>query len=315
MRRLLPISLSVSGVRHGARLERRPTSFVPCGVPPVVRPVAKGTSGPARGTTAAVSALLAMGAVLGCGGLGSGQLHGPTASEGGAGTAEGAGGEFVDSAGEILARTAMTYATCRTYRDRGWVEFAAADGEESALEYRWFSTAFVRGEHFRFEHRYRFGREGRWYRHIIHWPPPSGVRTWSDAEPKIAAEASIDSAVGRLTGVTAAAAHSIPRLLLPDRISGNSFGELVSARRLPDGSIRGAQCYRIRGMLGGWAPVDVWIDGDRFLILRIVDFDEHAGVSKKQITTFIPEVNVRIPPEDLRFARVDVGEAWRALHW
>ena len=55
------------------------------------------------------------------------------------------------TAEEVLQRTARRYASCKSYRDSGFVNSVEIDAKGKKVTERRFTTAFIRPDRFRFE--------------------------------------------------------------------------------------------------------------------------------------------------------------------
>ena len=120
------------------------------------------------------------------------------------------------SAKQIIDRMAEVYAGCNSYRDSGSVKTQFI-GENNFLTEKTFKTAFVRHDRFRFEYREEMFNVRS--RNII-WSNGKDVQTWWDVRPGVEKAKSLDMAVAGATGVSSSSAHTVPRLLLPDEVSG-----------------------------------------------------------------------------------------------
>src|SRR5215471_10092195 len=112
---------------------------------------------------------------------------------------------------QILARMADVYANCSSYRDEGKVV--------SAFEELSFATIFERPSRFRYE----YTRSGpRSDRYVIWRTAPGETQSWWTIRSN-SPNQSMNMAIASATGVSAATSHNIPRLLMPDEVTGFSF--------------------------------------------------------------------------------------------
>ena len=115
-------------------------------------------------------------------------------------------------------------------------------------------------------------------------------------------------------GVSGGSSVRIPGLLLP-----RSVGEgpsIIAAERIQDGSDRGVPCFRIRGKsqktpytltMGAQVltvqdeSITLWIDRATLLLRKFEDKKTFDTYNSESITTYMPEIDVEIPPEQLTF--------------
>jgi outer membrane lipoprotein-sorting protein len=202
------------------------------------------------------------------------------------------------SAQQILDKAASTYATCKSYRDSGVVtnDFGphnATDRYPRHVDVKPFRTAFVRPDQFRFE--YDDLTPDKPY---IVWAKGRDVRKWWHIKPGVEKLSSLDDGLAGATGVSSGSAHTIPVLLLPDRLSGAKLSAMTDLTRLPDETLDGTPCFKLQGKYGfGKQPRTVWFEKATFLIRRIA---EGTGLAKST-TDYRPEVNKEIPAKELEF--------------
>jgi outer membrane lipoprotein-sorting protein len=188
---------------------------------------------------------------------------------------------------QILARMADVYANCVSYRDEGKVV--------SPYEEISFATLFERPSRFRFE----YSRSGpRADRYVIWRTAPGEAQSWWTIR-RDAPNQSLNMAIATATGVSAASSHHIPRLLMPDEVSGFSFAldnwvDVASAEEEP---VNGRVCYKLSGHYPAspTMPVTLWVDKETFLVRKV--FSNSATV------TYSPELNVEIEQSTFQFLR------------
>ncbi|MBN9520994.1 hypothetical protein J0H58_21140 [bacterium] len=235
---------------------------------------------------------------------------------------------------QVLAALAEVYATCATYQDAGAVVTRfIKPGHDSYGTTKPFATAFVRPDRFRFEHRHRHLDNGPWDRYLV-WADGADVRTWWGTTPGVEWPESLDLALAGATGVSGGAAQTVPGLLLPDRDAGRRLTELAELRLLGDESLGGVACYRLAGRFptdppdpeeearereefirltgrppqrAEHSPLTLWVDRGTFLLRRIDESVRFETFRTETVTTYEPQVGVRIPEEDLRFDPPTVG--------
>jgi outer membrane lipoprotein-sorting protein len=185
---------------------------------------------------------------------------------------------------QILARMADVYASCTSYRDEGKVV--------SPYEEISFVTFFERPSLFRFEYR----RSGpRADRYVIWRTAPGDAHSWWTIRDS--SNQSMSMAIATATGVSAASSHNIPRLLMPDEVTGFSFAldNWVDGTEVQEESVNGRICYKLSGHypLSPTTPVTLWVDKETFLVRKI--FSNSATV------TYSPQLNVPIEQSTFQF--------------
>jgi len=202
---------------------------------------------------------------------------------------------------EVVDRMANVYATCASYRDKGFVTDTFFRKGSTEVEKTPFSTAFVRPDRFRFEYRDQFPSSARWYRHIIH-SDASGTRTWGDpCESGVVQEKSLELAIGGFAGVSGGSSDRVPSMLLPSKDSCGAT-DLFQLKRLPDENLDGAACYRIEGMNDLGEVESLWIDQQSMLLRRIDESCAFPDFRVETETTYEPEIGVTITQRELNFA-------------
>jgi outer membrane lipoprotein-sorting protein len=212
----------------------------------------------------------------------------------------------------ILLKMARVYRNCRSYRDSGEVRTTLLTDGGRAGSDRPFSTAFVRPDRFRFQ----FTDPGLGERSsaYIVWTDGGEVRSWWDAKPGIRNAGTLQEGLGVAAGISGGSSNRVPALLLP-----GSVGEgppVIAAERIQDGSDRGVPCFRIKGK-GQRTPytlkmgaqtltvqdesITLWIDRATLLLRKVEDRKTFDSYSSESITTYTPEIDVEIPPEQLAF--------------
>jgi len=186
---------------------------------------------------------------------------------------------------QILSRMADVYANCTSYRDEGKVV--------SRFEEISFATLFERPSRFRYE----YTRSGpRSDRYVIWRTAPGDAQSWWTIRPD-SPNQSMSMAIAAATGISAASSHNIPRLLMPDEVTGFSFAldNWVDNAGVEEESVSGNVCYKLSGHypLSPTMPVTLWVDKESFLVRRI--FSNGATV------TYSPQLNVPIDQSTFQF--------------
>lgn len=228
----------------------------------------------------------------------------------------------------ILEAVAEAYASCSTYRDSGQVttRYLHPEGQPSRTSTRPFSTAFRRPDRFRFEFRSRHCIEGEWKRYII-WADGPAVQTWWDVNPGRKQPPSLARALGAAAGVSGLSAHTVPALLMPDRVRRSWLTALVDLASIEDALLGDVACYRLSGRIrprsvapaelegrskdllaspgrmepAEHSPVTVWIDGNGLLVRRIEYARQYQTYRTEHVTEYTPAVGVDLSDEDLSF--------------
>ena len=208
---------------------------------------------------------------------------------------------------EVMDRTVETYEKCGTYRDSGVMTrtFRTAEGTQQE-ESQTFATVFERPYRFRFQ-----CREGE-HLYII-YADAATIRAWWGHQEGVQPMRSLDDAIGRAVGPSNGASHTIPRLLMPDRVHGRSLAELRGLARLTDAMLEHVPCYRITGTVRTGAPYTVWIDRSTFLVRRIDVEHESSDFSAIDRTVYSPELNPDLGDEELHLNAPAAKPSGRAL--
>ena len=195
------------------------------------------------------------------------------------------------------------YTECKSYRDSGTIvtQFIGQD-----LDHREsFETRFVRGVAFRFAFQ-RVEGESRG-KPFIAWSDGKATRRWSFVDSSLHDDESLGWALAHAGALTSINTMSVPRLLLPNEISGTSLAALGEARYEADELLGSRNCLRIVGRDQFGNPRTVWIDRESHLILKMLSSSDHDGLKTETTTTFIPEVNATIDSAELAFNPPESG--------
>ena len=194
------------------------------------------------------------------------------------------------TAAEILRRTAQSYASCKSYRDTGTVT-SVGQNYRSTLR---FQTAFARPDRFRFEYNTSKDDPDGPTRHVV-WTRGGKAFSWWTVDPKVIEEDSLAMAVAGATGVSSMSAHTVPRLLMPGKVTGWAVTDLVSPRLLGTEPVDGAVCFEIEGHDWRGGTVTMWITKRSYLIRKI----QHRHQSKQDhfvdTTVYQPELDINLP--------------------
>jgi len=203
-----------------------------------------------------------------------------------------------------------TYAACRSYRDSGVVRVRGSIEGGSFGSSVEFATAFVRPAPFRFEFSGGGLGDGS-ERSVFFWDGEQALALLP-GEASGRPVGSLQEALEAAFGITAGASLRVPGLLLPRLLGGGV--PLVSPQRLEDDTVNGRVCVRVRGKsratpyqrTSGAVTVTVedesvtlWIDRERLLLLKVEEDAQLSTYRALTVTTYSPEVDVPIPPENL----------------
>ncbi|MGI6461710.1 MAG: hypothetical protein ACOX5J_16750 [Candidatus Hydrogenedentales bacterium] len=193
---------------------------------------------------------------------------------------------------EVMGRSVEAYESCASYRDSGVMTRTFRTAGETQKESQAFSTVFQRPDRFRFQ-----CQEGD--RRYIVYADAGTIRAWWGHQEGAQPMQSLDDAIGRAVGPSNGASHTIPRLLMPDRIHGRSLAELHGLTRLSDALLEDLPCYRISGSLRTGALYTVWIDRTTFLVRRIDAEHVSPDYSTSDCTVYFPELNPELADQEL----------------
>jgi outer membrane lipoprotein-sorting protein len=216
---------------------------------------------------------------------------------------------------QIVELAKRAYARCDSYRDSGVVITTFVSEESQWTAEKPFTTAFVRPDGFRLE--FKDKSLGDPPPISIIWAAGDDVRTWSDLEPGVETPANLARALAAATGTSQGVSYRVPSMLLAgDAPTGKPPLDLNYAMRVGDEDEAGHGCFRIRGQsirtprtLGEGEQavvlqentVTIWIDKQSYLVRRVEETNVYETFRTDMVTTYSPEINVRIPSEELEF--------------
>lgn len=206
------------------------------------------------------------------------------------------------TAGDILARMAMAYADCESYRDSGEVHSVIDMGTAKIEAKQRFSTAFRRPDSFKFEF-----REKPWYggdeKHYVVWGNGQGFKTWWTVTPQVKQYDTIGVAIAGPTGVSHGSAYRVPMLLLGTGRSPESLLGVGNPILLEDEEIEGIDCYVIEGKRDSEDVTKLWIEKGSLGLRKVVEkksFSEE-GFTSVTTTTYSPRFEVSLDPSVFTF--------------
>ena len=206
------------------------------------------------------------------------------------------------SAETIINRMREAYANCTNYQDTGVRSVTYTQNSiNTSTDQLSFSTAFVRSERFRFEHKDLLIPSQPSY---IIWRNGEDVLSWWDIVPGIQTQDSLSMAIAGATGVSQGLAVTIPSLLIPDQVG--LYYIIPDAQRLQDAVVDGVNCYRIIDTSGS----TYWIDAKTYFIRRIEAYS--IDFSAIIVTMYNPIVDGTVSDDALAFnpplANGDMGD-------
>jgi len=207
------------------------------------------------------------------------------------------------TAKQIITQMAGAYGACKSYCDTGMVKTIFFTDDDTSIDKKPFTTAFVRPDRLRFEYSFTHPIPGSQPKRHIVWAKGKDVRVWWDLEPGIQKKASLNVALGGATGASSGSAHTIPKLLMPEEIEGAGVAELHQLRRMADTLLEDVACYRIEGKhkASDGEPMTLWISKQTFLIHRIDSSYKFDDFRTEETTTYEPQVDVAIDESKLAF--------------
>jgi outer membrane lipoprotein-sorting protein len=200
---------------------------------------------------------------------------------------------------EILGRAERAYATCKTYKDSGFVRTVILPKEgENVVSEKPFTTAFVRPDRLRFEYK-ETKPQGHAMRYLIRMQGEEVV-SWWDIRPGVTTEESLPLALAKATGVSGGSAHIVPSLLLPDGRLGARATDLKEPKRIADDRQDGVDCFRVEGRFGN-ATRTLWIAKDTSLLRRVDQTMQAADLHIVSTTIYEASAGDEISPKLLEF--------------
>lgn len=213
------------------------------------------------------------------------------------------------SADEVIARMVKVYETCQSYRDEGVVETEIM----GVMEKKPFSTYFVRPNLFRYEfthfaHPWGIGPK---HRYVVWWDAKT-IRSWWTVKPATQTHDSFGSAIAGPTGISGKSASRIPSLLVPGTHWGSGFKLVKGSILLGEESIDEILCYKIEFSHRSNELVStVWIDKQRFVLLKIIEVGKAGEMKFQTLTTYQPIIDAAIDPTvfDFEPPRAGINES------
>lgn len=200
---------------------------------------------------------------------------------------------------QIMDKMVSVYASCGSYADEGEVRTTFLENSGPRTVVKAFSTAFVRPSRFRFE----FEETSRTDRsnHYIVWRDESSIKSWWSLKPDIRTFESLEFALAGATGVSSGAAINAPSLLMSNLGDTHRIQSLSQLKLTGEENVAGQTAFRIEGRDLRNNLLTIWIDKERFLLLKIRETKKFERFETDQTMTYRPQINPNISPEKLAF--------------
>lgn len=210
---------------------------------------------------------------------------------------------FPQAARDVLNLVARTYSSCESYQDEGKATTTYILNNNKRITEKPFSTAFVRqGSRLRYEYTELMPGNGRVSRYLI-WLNGDQVKTWWTAKPRVAIGASFDEAISAAAGVSGLSSSIVPTLLMPARMSHNTFDNYLDFQIGKPKVIEEVSVISIIGTLSmGPVKITYWV-GVRDHLIRVVEWAEKPSreYTVQNVLTYSPTLNRPVPPSKLVF--------------
>jgi outer membrane lipoprotein-sorting protein len=200
---------------------------------------------------------------------------------------------------QILDKMVSVYASCNSYADEGRVEtifFQNSGRTWTAVKP--FSTAFVRPSRFRFEFENTDTNRGS---HYVVWRDETSIKSWWTIKPEVRMWEGLGFALGAAAGVSSLSSLNVPSMLMQDLRATDRLGSLSGLKLAGEESFANKSAYRIEGKDRRDSLLTIWIDKERFVLLKIYETRKFEDFHTEQTTTYQPQVNIEISPDKLAF--------------
>ena len=199
------------------------------------------------------------------------------------------------SAQQILDKMVSVYASCSSYRDKGQAKEVWRNGR---VTLRPFSTAFIRPSQFRYE--FQEESELRSSDYVV-WQSGATVKSWWTVKGLRSYE-TLDESLAAATGVSRGSSIQVPSMIFGDLHDTHRIQKLSQLTLIDEEVVSGRQAYQIKGLDLRNHEMTIWIDKEKFLLLKTFEVVQvPSGLTAEQTTTYQPEVNIAIAPEQLAF--------------
>jgi outer membrane lipoprotein-sorting protein len=207
-------------------------------------------------------------------------------------------GATTPSPREIMDKMVSVYATCHSYADEGEVRTTFI-GNSPRTVVRPFSTAYVRPSHFRFE--FSDPDVNDRSSHYIVWRDESSIKSWWSIKPETRNFELLSLAIAAATGVSGGSAINVPSMLMSDLGDFHRIQSLSQLKLAGEEEVAGKPAFKIEGRDRQNKLLTIWIDKDRFLILKIHETRKLERFEAEQTTNYRPQINASISPKQLAF--------------
>lgn len=198
------------------------------------------------------------------------------------------------TAQSIIEKMASQYANASSYQDSGVVEDVEGQGKGTRKTAITFKTFFARPHFFRFEWTDRLALMLGERLNVLWNDGKQTYGYYSWEETGVEKKEDLSMGIAGATGVSRAAAHIIPTLLL-EEVAGFRLTETLNVKLLREEEFEGEECYLVRGYHPHNFPIDMWISKRDFL-LRKVRKPHDDGTFAEDIRRDI-KLNGQIPVE------------------
>jgi hypothetical protein len=162
---------------------------------------------------------------------------------------------------DVLDRLRATYSSAQAYRDGGRVVVTSRADRGHEATTSWFRTSFVRAVG-RFSFDFGDSAESK-YR----------IRTEQmkivDCSQSVGSALSLGRRIGSLAGVTSGASHTVPRMLLPERVPGRSITDAEEPSLLEDAPVEEEACWTVDVTSPAQSRTLVYVSKNDFTLRRI----------------------------------------------
>jgi outer membrane lipoprotein-sorting protein len=200
---------------------------------------------------------------------------------------------------EILDRMVSVYASCSSYEDAGKVETHIFGQRVDSTQSKPFSTLFVRPSQFRFEFKEE-RLDGSTTRYIV-WQDGPVIKSWWTIRPETRTFETLNMALAGAAGVSGGSAVNVPSMLMGDLHDSHRIQTLTQLSLKGEEMVGGRTAYRIEGRDWRHNLLTIWIDKERFLLLKMNEKRELNNAEAETTTTYQPRINIEIAPDKFAF--------------
>jgi hypothetical protein len=162
---------------------------------------------------------------------------------------------------DVLDRLRDRYSAAHAYKDMGRVVATSGASRGEGATASWFRTSFIRTVG-RFSFDFGDSTESK-YR----------IRTEQmkivDCSESVGSAASLGRGLGSLAGVTSGASHTVPRMLLPERVPGRCITDAEQPSLLEDADVEEETCWTVDVSSPGKSGTVVYVSKNDFTLRRV----------------------------------------------